>query len=462
MSSSVSSLGSAQIDSEIKSVETRLDAPITQLQDQQTTEKADISAWATIKSSVSSLSGALSGISDIASLSGRSVTSAGSSVATATATNSATTGTYALTNVTLAKAQEIYSSVIASGSKAAASAGDLTFTKNGTSKTVTVGSGSLTLAGLAAAINAASDGVVASVVNTQGGARLVLQSSATGSSQAFSISGTGGLAKFAYTPSSSANTVWKSGATAKDSTADINGVPVSQATNTLSDAVTGLTINLTGSSVDGTTLKVSASTSGLTSALSTVATSLNAAISSIATEVKFTPATSVSSGASASAAAKAGPLIGNFTATNLQSQLTTAVSGAAASGLSSNDIGLTVSSAGAVSFDTSTFDTAYAKNPTAVEALVTQIYKTLDTVTTGALGSSDSKSGGTIAAQTTALSNQVSSINSQIGLITKDNNAQLQILVEEYSIAEAAATSAQTTQAYLSIFTNSGSSTSSG
>jgi flagellar hook-associated protein 2 len=348
----------------------------------------------------------------------------------------------------------------------AASAGVLTFTKDGTSTTVTVGSGSLTLTGLAAAINSAGDGVTASVVNTQGGGRLVLQGSATGSSQAFSISGTGGLAQFDYAPSGSANAVWTSARQAVDSTAKINGVPVSNSGNTLSDAITGVTITLTGSSpasnATGTTLTVATSTGGLTSALSSVATSLNAAISAIAAQTKFTPATSTSSGASASAAATAAPLLGNFTATNLQSQLTTAISGAAASGISANEIGLTVSSAGAISFTASTFATAYASNPTAVQALVTQIYKTLDTVTTGALGSADSTTGGTIAAQTTSLSSQVSSINSQIALISKENNNQLQILVEEYSIAEAAATSAQTTQAYLSIFTSTGSGTSSG
>jgi flagellar hook-associated protein 2 len=114
MSGSVSALGSAQINSEITSVETRLNAPIKQLESQQTTEKADISAWGTIKGSVSSLSGALAGISNIASLSDRSVTTSGSSIATATVTNSATTGAYDLTNVTLAKAQEIYSSVLSS------------------------------------------------------------------------------------------------------------------------------------------------------------------------------------------------------------------------------------------------------------------------------------------------------------------------------------------------------------
>ncbi|OYV41270.1 MAG: hypothetical protein B7Z80_02210, partial [Rhodospirillales bacterium 20-64-7] len=77
-------------------------------------------------------------------------------------------------------------------------------------------------------------------------------------------------------------------------------------------------------------------------------------------------------------------MLGNFAASDLSNQLLTAVTGAAASGVTSNSVGLTVSSTGAVAFNSGTFATAYAANPTGVAALVTQIYKTLNTVTTSA------------------------------------------------------------------------------
>jgi flagellar hook-associated protein 2 len=557
----ISSLSSADIQSQLTTDESRMNAPITVLNNQAATDKADISAWSAIKGKVASLSSALAGIDDLSTLTNRAATSTSSAIATATVTNSAAVGTYNLTNITLAKPQIIYSGVLASGTKLGASAGSLTFTQNGKTETVKVGLGSLTASGVAKAINLAGGGIDASVVKTDGGARLVLQSSATGGSQAFSVAGTGGLSTFSYSgsykptiysnvlsnakagsSSGSLTITQKNGETetvhvgagsltasalaskinktdsgvrasvvqtgsgpkislqssatggsqtfsvsgtgglstfsassgslasslqhnesfirtsaAANATVDINGVPVSESTNTVSSAVSGLTINLAGTG--STSIKVSNSPNGLTTALSSVATSLNAAIAGITSEIKFTPATK-SSGASGSTAATAGPLIGNFTATSLESELLQAVSGAEASGLSATGIGLSVSSAGAVSFTSSTFQTAYNKNPTGVEKLVSAIYTTLKGITNGALGSSDSSTGGTIAAQTLALTADTTSITAQVARITKDNNDALNILVSEYSTAEATAQSASITEDYLSLITGSSSSSS--
>ena len=358
--------------------------------------------------------------------------------------------------MTLAKPQIIYSGVLSSSSNVGASAGSLTFVQNGKTESVHIGTGSLTVSGLAKAINAADGGVEASVVNTQGGARLVLQSSATGSSQSFKVSGTGGLARFSYAPSASGGSFTHT-SVATNAALDINGGPVSHSTNTVSSAVTGLTISLAASSTTGTSIKVSNSPAGLTAAVSSVATTLNAAIAGITSEIKYTPAAKSASG-SGSTAAKAGPLIGNFTATNLQSQLLSAVSGAYASGISANSIGLTISSAGAISFSGSTFDTAYASNPAAVGKLVADIYTTLKAVTNGALGSANSTTGGTLGAQTTALNADIAAVTSQVASITKDNNQALQILVKEYATAESTAQNASITEDYLSLITNASSS----
>jgi flagellar hook-associated protein 2 len=454
----ISGLSSADIQSQLTTDESRLQAPITALSNQATTDKADISAWGAIKGKVSSLSSALAGISDISTLTSRAATSTSSAIATATVTNSAAVGTYNLTDVTLAKAQIVYSGVLSSGTKVGASAGSLSFTQNGKTETVHVSSASLTASGIAKAINASDGGIEASVVKTAGGGRLVLQSSATGSSKAFTVTGTGGLARFSYSPSSSAGGgSFTSTSTAHNASLKINGVPVSQSTNTVSSAVSGLTIDLTAAG--DVSIKVSNSTNGLTSAFSSVASTLNAAIAGITSEIKYTPATK-SASASGSTTATAGPLIGNFTATNLESQLLTAVSGAEASGISANSIGLTVSSAGTVSFTSSTFQTAYASNPTAVTKLVSSIYATLKDITTGALGSSDNSTGGTIGAQTTALNSTITSITAQVAQITKDNNQALQILVSEYSTAEATAQNASITETYLGLILGSSSSTS--
>jgi flagellar hook-associated protein 2 len=458
--STVGGLGSSQVSSEISTVEARLQAPITSLNAQVTTDKADISAWGNVGGAISTLSNSLAGIKDVSTINNRSVTTSANTVATASAAIGAQTGTYNLTNVTLAKTQEIYSAVLGSGAaKLSGSAGSLTFSlKSGKTESVSVGSGSLTLNGIAAAINKTPGGVQASIIGTAAGARLVLQGSATGSSQAFSVTGTGALAQFAYASGAATSGTEIRAQTASDATLSINGVPVTSTTNTLGSAISGLTISLAGSG--NTSISVSSAPTSLSAAVGGVAGSLNAAIALIAKETKFVPASSAS-------AAKSGPLLGNFTATDLSNQLLSAVSGAAASGLSANAIGLTVSSAGTVSFSNTAFTAAYAQNPTGVQALVGQIYKTLDSITTGAIGGSGSstntsgtttKNTGSIGAQTASLSGVVTSIDSQVAQISKQNNTQIQLLIAQYTAAENASTAASITQSYLSIFNSTSSS----
>lgn len=466
---SVTSLSSASISSAITRDQARLQKPITALQTQATTEQAQISAWGAIKGTISSLSAALSNISSVGTVNSRVATSTATSVATATAAASAATGTYDLTNITLAKTQEIYSAVKTSAATkiGTGAAGSLNFTlKSGKTETVSVGSGSQTLTGIAAAINAAAGGVQASVIGTSSGARLVLQSSAAGSGNAFSFTGGGGLAGLSYASAATGGSFTRA-QTAKSATLDINGVPVTNATNTVSSAIAGLTLNLLASGT--ATVTVASSAGSISNNLSAVATTLSAATAAIAKETKYVPASSATSTSSGSAA-KSGPLLGNYTATEISNSLLSAVSGAAASGLSANAIGLTVGTSGAVSFNSSTFSTAYAANPTGVAALVSKLYSNLNTLTAAALGSgsasattalgSTGKNTGEIGAQTLALQNEITSLSSQETQIQKDNSAALNILVEEYTTAESASTNAQVTQAYLSIFT--GTSNSSG
>ncbi len=244
---------------------------------------------------LSTLSTSLSGITDLSTINTRTATAGTSSVLSATASSAAQTGTYNVNVKALASVQEIYSSTKATGSasaaaKLASSAGTLTFTlQGGKTETVTVGSGSMTLNGIASAINKVAGGVKAGVVSTAKGAELTLQSSATGSSQAFNVSGTGTvLSKFDYTnptSASAATTSWTSGSMTRaqragNSSLTMNGVPITATSNKISSAMTGVSLTLNGKG--SSTLNISSSTTGVSSAVGKVATNLNAAISAIA------------------------------------------------------------------------------------------------------------------------------------------------------------------------------------
>ncbi|MBU6397322.1 MAG: flagellar filament capping protein FliD [Rhodospirillales bacterium] len=461
--STVSSLSSSAINSEIATVTKRLEAPITNLQNQVSSDKAIISAWGSISGAVSSLSDSLSNIENLSTINSRSVTSSNTAAVTATVSATAATGTYNLTNISLAKGQEIYSGLISSaGSTLSGGAGTLAVTlASGKSETISLGSGSMTLNNIAAAINKQAGGVKASIIGTSTGTRLVLNSSATGASAAFSVSGTGALAQFAYSTATPGSEILAQ--TAANASLTLNGIPITSATNTLGSAVAGATISLVSSG--NAVLSVSSSPAGLSSNLSSVATSLNAAISAIASETKFASAKS-SSASTSSASAKTGPLLGNFSATNLKNQLMSAVSSLESSGLSANAIGLSITSTGGVSFNSTAFSSAYAKSPASVGSLVSKLYASLSAISASAVGKSASSSTtgtsitGFISAQTTSLNDSINSIDQQITLMTQQSSATLKNLANEYTTAESKSSSASITQAYLSIFLGNSSSSS--
>jgi flagellar hook-associated protein 2 len=454
MSGSVTSLGSAQIQSEVATVQARLQQPITLLQDQTAADKAEISAWGAISGTIATLQTSLAGIKDLSTINNRSATSSVTTVATATATNTALPATYDLTGVTLAKTQEIFSGILGSGAASLGTgSGSLTLTlKGGKPEIVQVGSSDMTLNGIAQAINKIAGGVQASVVGTAGGARLVLQGSATGSSQAFSVQGTGLLAQFNYASGASASAPkqpFTLAQPASNAALNINGVPITSTSNTITTAVAGVTLNLTGSGTS--TVTVGSSPGAIAAAVGSVASDLSAAVAAINKETQYVAPSSAS--AATTSSAKTGPLLGNFSASDLAAQLLTSISGAAASGESANSIGFAVSSTGAVTFNSATFATAYAANATGVTALISQIYKGINTLATSAVGSSGT--GGTVAAAVKDDNTDITNLNAEIANIALSNDAQISILVQEYSIAEAASTSASITQSYLSIYTSS-------
>ncbi|CAN5377045.1 flagellar filament capping protein FliD [soil metagenome] len=119
------------------------------------------------------------------------------------------------------------------------------------------------LDGIASAINAAKAGVTASVVtDVDGTARLTLKG-ATGSAQAFTLSGdTTELSALNVGVGESATTI---GSAATNAALSLDGVAVERATNSFSDLIDGVKFTLTGTGT--TTLGASRPTTALTQAV---------------------------------------------------------------------------------------------------------------------------------------------------------------------------------------------------
>ena len=190
-----------------------------------------------------------------------------------------------------------------------------------TAQTITVGSGSNTLAGLAAAINSAGIGVNASVLTDANGSRLSLVSGTSGS---------GGNLTIASSISDSTTSkalAYNLATTGANASLDVDGVNnISTASNTVSTVIPGVTFQLLAPSpVTGTTpetvqVQIVNDTSAVTSALGQFVSDYNAVVTAINTQE-----TNSTSGTPQ-------PLFGTPTLTLLQEQLLGAINTPAPSG----------------------------------------------------------------------------------------------------------------------------------
>lgn len=258
---------------------------------------------------------------------------------------------------------------------------------DGTIRTLTLSRSNNNLYGLRDAINALATpdpnvpgskglGVTATVVNTGSGAtpyQLVLTSNTTG------LGTTKGVVTLADVTSGGAvNTLGISAGTvdsmtapttisggltskgsnvAQDAVFSVNGVQLTRTTNTVTDAVNGVTFNLKQGGQTGTTnLSVAVDTGTITSAMQDVISKFNTLVNDYH-----------------SAAASGGALAFNTSARAFISQVRSALSGVP-SGLSSTApyqsagvLGLQTNRDGTLSLDTTAFQTALSTNPTAAK-----------------------------------------------------------------------------------------------
>jgi flagellar hook-associated protein 2 len=230
-----------------------------------------------------------------------------------------------------------------------------------TADNLSVGDGSLQ--SVVSAINGAGVGVTANAleVGTNSYAlELTSNGTGTGSSttidtQAFAASGLGAL----LTTTAAQNAVVSIGGT--------GGYQVTSQTNALSGLLPGITINLASVSSTPVTVTVSPDGSTVAGSVQALVTAANQLLSTISTDTAYNSQTK-----------SAGPLNGDPSLTGLAQQVLAAVgeavgtSGAGSDGTAGESAGLAITSQGTITFNQAAFEAAYAKNPTAVQAMFTE------------------------------------------------------------------------------------------
>lgn len=362
MSGVISLLSSSQITSLIQQASTAYQAPATALQSQEQPIQTQISALGKVQSALSSLQSALGGLADVQSLAQYSLTTSPSSTVSATVTNDATPGTYNLSNIQLAQGQSLISSGFSSASSSLGAGSIAIQLGSGPAVTVNIASGQDNLTGIASAINQANAGVQASVVFDGSTYHLSLTGDSTGSADAFTVSGSGGLAGFSYSPGSTATTELTQHQAAADASFSLNGIPITSGSNTVSGVVPGLTLNLTASG--DATVTVSQNVSALDQAANGVTSSLNNVLQTINQYSSYSPTSG------------AGPLLGDVGLQVLRNNLLNAIT-SPTSGVAPNTpysslsaIGFRINSDGTVSLNDQAFQTAAQSNYAAVAGLL--------------------------------------------------------------------------------------------
>lgn len=354
-------LSSSEIQSLIQQASAANQLPAATLQNQETPIQSQISALGKVQSALSNLQSALGQLSNISALSQRTVSSSASGVVTATGTNATPLGNYALTNVKLAEAESLISSGSASASGSLGS-GSITI-QVGTNSAVTVNitSGSSSLSAIATAIDQADAGITANVVFDGSSYHLVLSGDTTGSANAFTVSGTGGLAGLSYHAGvSGLNLAQKAG----NASFSLNDLSITSGSNTINGVIPGLTLTLAGSG--SATVDVSQNVQTLDTAAQGVVQALNQTLTTINQETAYT------------AASGGGPLLGDVGVEELRqtllNSLTTQIGVGSAAGSTSfnslSSVGFQIASGGTVTLDDSTFQSAAKSNYAAVASLL--------------------------------------------------------------------------------------------
>jgi flagellar hook-associated protein 2 len=252
--------------------------PLANLQSKQTSFNSKLSAFGTLKSAVSTFQTAVKNVSGDALAALTATSSKTETIGVSTVKGSgAAAGTYAIEVSKLAQSDKLVSSGVAPGATFSAAGSSMAISIGGKTTNLALTDGSL--ASLSSAINKANAGVTATVLNDGTSDRLVITGNDTGTANGVSIAATGSLAQFA---TGAGSTMTKS-QTAQNAEMTIDGIAVSKPSNTVTDAIKGVTLNLAQTNV-GSPVKISlakdntavtASINAFVDAYNTLATAVN-------------------------------------------------------------------------------------------------------------------------------------------------------------------------------------------
>ena len=253
---------------------TAAEGPEDTWQSQESRLATQTSDLTTIQTNATSLDNDMQALNSLTGpLTSVTVSSSNSGIVTASAAAGSTTGDNVVVVNNLASTASYSSSAVTDATTDLPAESIIITPAGGAATTITTGSGVNTLTDLENAINTAGLGVTASIVSDATGSRLAIVSNTSGSAGSFTVTSSGG--SFGFT----------AGASGTNASLSVNGITISSASNTVTGAIPGVTLNLQSAS-PGTqvSLSVEPNTSAASEAINQFVSDYNTLIGDLNTE----------------------------------------------------------------------------------------------------------------------------------------------------------------------------------
>ncbi|MEZ5615756.1 MAG: flagellar filament capping protein FliD [Rhodocyclaceae bacterium] len=420
--------------------------PLSLLNTKEARLQAQLSAYGSLKGALSSFQNSVAALATPARFTAVKASVADKTVLTASAASTASPGSYSIEVQTLAQAQKLKSEAFATTDASIGSGtltiqfgtysgGSFTLNPDKSARTITLASGQSSLAGVRDAINAADAGVRASIINDGSGNRLVIASEDAGLANALKISvsdddgndiDNSGLSRLVYDASTGGTANLSETVAAQNATLVIDGIAVSKSSNTISDAIEGVTLSLLEEG--GTTaLTVARDVAGTQAAVESFVKAYNDLNKTLTDLSKYDAANK-----------QASILTGDATVRSVQGQLrgifNTTLSTAGGGLTALADIGVTFQTDGTLKLDSSKLTTALNDGAKDVSTLFAAVGKPTDSLVSFVSSTADTRNG-SYAVNVTQLATRGNAVGGAAAALTivADTNDTLDITVDGVS-----------------------------
>ena len=395
--------------------------PLKQLATKEAAYQTKLTNLGSIKGGLSTLQSAAQALST-ASTTQYSATPSDTSVLTTTGSSQAIPGTYSVNVSKLALAQKLIAGGMASTSTAISdgTATTLTFTpgtitsnagptngiysdaefaanSSASPVSVIINSSNNTLAGIRDAINGAGAGVTASIINVGGAKpyRLAIAATDTGVANSRKIVATGGDGTIdsllGYDPKTTQNLTQTQAA--RDAELTVDGLSIASASNSVSDAIQGVTLNLAKENT-AVSVSIQRDTSSVLSALTALVKAYNDSNTTIA-----------------GVTAKGADLQGDSGVLSVQYQMRAAIGGIQHTSnqyTALSQLGVSFQKDGTLTLDSTTLNAALAANPAGALSLTFKVANSIYDATKALVGAD-----GPITSKTNSINASITTIGTR-------------------------------------------------